>query len=126
MRAYRISLRKIHECSSQTNKFEELRIEHFGDYKNYEFWRLKNFGEVQRNVCWQCVLADPRIGRELFPAPELFNSFLFLSRGSFTCNFRSVGQSGDRVQSRSEISLSDKFEEISSLKNFGEVQRNVC
>jgi hypothetical protein len=30
------------------------------------------------------------------------------------------------VQSRSEISLSDKFEEISSLKNFGEVQRNVC
>ena len=23
-------------------------------------------------------------------------------------------------------SLSDKFEEISSLKNFGEVQRNVC
>ena len=30
------------------------------------------------------------------------------------------------MQSRSEISLSDKFEEISSLKNFGEVQRNVC
>ena len=33
-------------------RFEELRIENFGDYKNYEFWRLKNFGEVQRNVCW--------------------------------------------------------------------------
>ena len=30
------------------------------------------------------------------------------------------------MQSRSEISLSDKFEEISSLTHFGEVQRNVC